>query len=243
MMEDDIISESRSPWASPVVLVRKKDGSTRFCVDYRKLNQITIRDSYPLPRIDDCLNALGGNLYFSTLDLMSGYWQIRMAPEDINKTAFIINDGLYEFNVMPFGLSNAPATFQRYMDMVLAGLKWQCLLVYLDDICIFSKSFEEHIENLTSTFNRLQNYNLKLKPSKCFLFQQEFKYLGHIVSKDGIRTDPDKIRALVEMPAPKNLHELRSFLGSCNYLRKFIDKFSIKCAPLYCLTRLGSKFI
>ena len=183
-------------------------------------NQITIRDSYPLPRIDDCLNALGGNLYFSTLDLMSGYWQIRMNPADKNKTGFITNDGFYEFNVMPFGLSNAPATFQRYMDMVLAGLKWQCLLVYLDDICIFAKSFEEHMENLISTFDRLKNYNLKLKPSKCFLFQQEFKYLGHIVSKDRIRTDPDKIRALVKMPATTNLHELRSFLGKLQLLLK-----------------------
>ena len=180
------------------------DGSTRFCVDYRKINQITIRDSYPLPRIDNCSNAIGGNLYFSTIDLISGYWQIKIAPEDKNKTGFITNDGLHEFNVIPFGLSNAPATIQHYIDMVLAGLQWKCLLVYLDYIRIFSKSFEEQIDNLTSTFNRLQKYSLKLKPSKYFLFQQEFKYLGHIVSKDGIRTDPDKLRALVEMSAPKN---------------------------------------
>ena len=171
MLRDGVAKRSNSPWASPVVLVSKKDGSIRFCVDYRKVNAITVRDAYPLPRIEDCLNALGGNAYFSTLDLISGYWQIRMAEEDKCKTAFITNDGLFEFEVMPFGLTNAPATFQRYMDMVLAGLKWQCLLVYLDDICIFSSTFENHLQDLQRTFDRLSDNNIRLKASKSHLFQ------------------------------------------------------------------------
>ena len=210
MLANKVCSPSNSPWASPVVLIPKKDGSTRFCVDYRRLNEITVRDVYPLPRIDDCLTALGGNEYFSLLDLVSGYWQIPMAEKDKAKTAFVTSNGLYEFNVLPFGLTNAPATFQRYMDKVLAGLKWQCLLVYLDDVCVYSKSFERHLLELELTFKRLTQYNLKLKPSKCQLFKREFMYLGHIVSVNAqvhsqgrsyeartSKTDGDDIRSFI----------------------------------------------
>ena len=233
MLGKGIVKESQSPWASPVVLIPKKDGSIRFCVDYRKLNSATTRDSYPLPRIDDCLNALGGNKYFTLLDLASGYWQIPLAEAAKSKTAFITNSGLYEFNVLPFGLTNAPATFQRYMDLVLAGLKWTCLLVYLDDICIFSSSFEKHIEALRFTFSRLSKFNLKLKPSKCHLFQRELKYLGHVVNTNGILPDPDKVKAIHEMPVPASATELRSFLGICNYYRKFVPDFASLTAPLF----------
>ena len=153
MIRDDVVEPSESPWASPIVLVNRKDGSVRFCVDYRRLNKVTKRDVYPLPRIDDLLNALEGMRYFSSLDLKSGYWQIPMAEHDKEKTAFITPGGLYQFRVMPFGLTNAPATFQRMMDLVLAGIKWQHCLVYLDDVLVFSRSFDEHLRiwHLSST--------------------------------------------------------------------------------------------
>ena len=160
MLERGAIQPSTSPWASPVVLVKKKDGKQRFCIDFRKLNQVTTRDVYPIPRIDDCLQALGGNILFSTFDLFAGYWQIAMSESDKQKTAFIIDSGLYEFNVMPFGLTNATATFQRYMDLVLAGLKWSSLLVYLDDICVFATTLTEHLQRLEEMF--LRKFKLKL---------------------------------------------------------------------------------
>ena len=182
---------------------------------------------YPLPRIGHCLSALGGNQYFSSLDLASGYWQIQMAEKDKAKTAFITTNGLYEFNVLPFGLTNAPATFQRYMDKVLAGLKWQCLLVYLDDVCVYSKSFDEHLVELEKTFLRMSEYNLKLKQNKCKFFHQEFLYLGHVVSPDGLRTNPLKISAVRDMVAPANTSQLRSFLGLCSYYRRFMRKVQL----------------
>ena len=185
-----------SPWASPIVLVKKKDGSVRFCIDYRKINSITVRDVYPLPRIDYSLAALSGSVYFSTLNLVSGYNQIPMAADSKAKTAFISHKGLFEYNVMPFGLTNAPATFQRFMDAVLSGSKWKTLLVYIDDICVFSRDFETHLKDLEEVFKRLQAANLKLKPSKCHLFQTKTKFLGHVVSAKGISPDPEKIMAI-----------------------------------------------
>ena len=242
MLQDGVIRPSVSPWASPVVLVAKKDGQIRFCIDYRRLNAITVRDVYPLPRIDDCLSVLHGNLYFSSLDLLAGYWQARMAEADKAKTAFVTHNGLFEFNVMPFGLTNAPATFQRYMDVVLAGLKWKCVLVYLDDICIFSRSFEEHLLHLNDVFERLKRYNLRLKASKCHLFQKEFKYLGHIVSVEGVRGDPDKIKAIVSMPSPTSVKQVRSFVGKCNYYRELIPNYAKLGKPLYELLKLNNRF-
>jgi len=237
MLRDNIVQHSKSPWASPVVLVSKKDGSIRFCVDYRRLNEVTERDAYPLPRIDDCLSMLQGNLYFSSLDLHAYYWQIPMEPQDKSKTAFVTAGGLFEFNVMPFGLTNAPATSQRLMDAVFAGLKWRNLLVYLDDIIIFSNSFDQHVKDLQEAFERLRSSQLKLKPSKCFLFQKELTYLGHLVSREGIRPDPGKVKALLSMPQPKTKSEVRSFLGMCNYYRKFIADFSKVSHCLNDLTR------
>ncbi|MCX6654289.1 MAG: reverse transcriptase family protein [Candidatus Bathyarchaeota archaeon] len=155
-----------------------------------------------------------------------------MRKSDRQKTAFIVDGGLFEFDVLPFGLSNAPATFQRYMDMVLAGLKWSSLLVYLDDNCVLSDSFESHMKSLKATFERLRNFGLRLKPSKCHLFQREFLYLGHINTKDGVKADPKKIKAVLGLPSPKNIKEVRSFLGICNYYRKFIKTYAILCKPL-----------
>ncbi|GBO20384.1 Retrovirus-related Pol polyprotein from transposon 297 [Araneus ventricosus] len=164
MVDNGIIEESSGPWASPIVLVKKKDGSTRFCVDYRKLNEITIKDSYPLPRIDDTLDALNGSQWFSTLDLKSGYWQVEIQPEDKEKTAFTTGQGLWQFKVMPFGLCNAPATFEQLMETVLRGLTSEACLVYLDDIIIVGRTFQEHLNNIRKVFQRLQKANLKLSP-------------------------------------------------------------------------------
>ncbi|GBN86053.1 Retrovirus-related Pol polyprotein from transposon 297 [Araneus ventricosus] len=173
MVDNGIIEESSGPWASPIVLVKKKDGSTRFCVDYRKLNEITIKNSYPLPRIDDTLDALRGSQWFSTLNLKSGYWQVEIQSEDKEKTAFTTGQGLWQFKVMPFGLCNAPATFERLMETVLRGLASQACLVYLHDIIIVGRTFQEHLNNIRKVFQRLQKVNLKLSPKKCRFFRKE----------------------------------------------------------------------
>ena len=181
MLESRAIEASDSPWFSPIVLV-KKDGSTRFCIDYRKLNAITRKDAYPLPRVDHTLDTLAGSKLFSTLDLATGYWQVEVAEEDRPKTAFLTPEGLYQFKVMPFGLCNVPATFQRLMDRVLNGLKWYQCLVYIDDIIVVGDSFANHLTNLVSVLKRLRGAGLKLKPSKCSLCQKAVKYLGHVIS-------------------------------------------------------------
>jgi hypothetical protein len=170
------------------------------------LNAITTRDVYPIPRIEDCLNALGGNSFFSSFDLFSGFWQTGIDDNDKKKSAFIV-----EFNVMPFGSTNALTTFQRSMDMVLAGLKWTSLLVYLDDICVFSKNLNDHLYKLAEVFQRIQNHNLKMNPSKCQILQQQFTYLGHVITKEGIRADPKKVAAILKMPTPRTLKQKRSF--------------------------------
>ena len=236
MLKDGVIEESTSPWSSPVVLVAKKDGSLRFCVDYRKLNDVTKKDSYPLPRIDDTLSTLAGSRWFSTLDLRSGYWQVGLHPDDNEKTAFSTGSGLYQFTVMPFGLCNAPATFERLMEFVLRGLTWKTCLVYLDDMMVMGRNFREHLENFQEVFGRIRNAYLKLNPKKCLLFQKEVKFLGHVVSSDGIQTDPDKISAVRDWPKPSNIHELRSFLGICTYYRRFVEGFADIAKPLHQLT-------
>ena len=242
MLQQGVIKESVSPWASPVVLVKKKDGSMRFCVDYRKLNAITKKDVFPLPRIDDALDLLGNSVYFSTLDLASGYWQVKMDTDSREKTAFTTHKGLYEFSVMPFGLCNAPATFQRLMERVLKGLVGESCMVYLDDILVIGKTFEQHMDNLKKVFGRIERAGLKLKPKKCHLIQPCVEYLGYVVSRKGISADPRKIQAIVEYPVPVDVKSLRSFLGLASYYRRFARNFSRIAYPLHQLTRKESIF-
>lgn len=217
MLQNNTIRPSRSPWSSPVVLVTKKDGTTRFCVDYRKLNAITKKDVYPLPRIDDTLDKLQGMKYFSSLDLASGYWQVEIEEKDKEKTAFICKEGLYEFNVMPFGLCNAPATFQRLMNEVLSQITPGIVKDYMDDILICSQTFEKHLQDIQQVFDYLQAAHLTIKFSKCNFFKKKLIFLGHEVSEEGIHPDQNKVEVIKRMAIPVDIHGLRRFLGLTSY--------------------------
>ena len=233
LLRRGIVRPSSSPYASPIVVVQKKTGEIRLCVDYRELNARTRKDAYPLPRIDESLDALSGARWFSTLDLASGYNQVPMAEKDKEKTAFCTPFGLFEFNRMPFGLCNAPGTFQRLMERIFGDQSLQSLLLYLDDIVIFSTTFSQHLQRLDLVLSRLRHHQLKLKLSKCHFFQSQVQYLGHIVSAAGVATDPEKIRAVTEWPAPTTLKELRAFLGFASYYRRFVEGFAKLAAPLH----------
>ena len=243
MLAGGQIEPSESPWSASVVLVTKKDGGTRFCVDYRKLNLATIKDAYPLPRIDDTLDMLVGKQWFSTLDLASGYWQVSLSPEARCKTAFATHSGLFQFRVMPFGLCNAPATFERLMDRVLQGLRWSRCLVYLDDIISFGTTFGDSLDNLVLIFERLRSYGLQLKSSKCQLFRSSVPFLGHVVGRDGLRCDPRKIEDVKCWPVPDCLKSVRQFLGFVGYYRRFIPNFADLAEPLVALTGKDVPFV
>ena len=216
-----------------MVLVRKKDGGLRFCIDLRKLNNRTVKDGFSLPRIEDTLDCLHGAVWFSTLDLKSGYWQVELEEEAKPLTAFTVGPlGFWQCECMPFGLTNAPATFQRLMESCLGELHLNWCIIYLDDIIVFSRTPEEHIHRLRAVFEKLKAAGLKLKPSKCDFFKKEIKYLGHVVSEQGVSTDPDKIKAVTEWPQPTTVTEVRSFLGFVSYYRRFIPNFSKVAKPL-----------
>ena len=201
--------------ATYVVIVRKKDGTIRLCIDYRKLNLRTIKDAHAIPRIDDTLHLLAGAKLFSKLDLKCGYWQVELKEDDKVKTAFQVGPlGFYECNRMPFGLCNAPATFQRLMERCMGDMNLRDCLIYLDDIIIFSSTFDEHLGHLEAVFKRLQEHNLKLKPSKCEFLRNRVVYLGHVVSEEGIHTDPSKIEAVKTWPIPKCKKMYANSLGS-----------------------------
>ena len=204
------IEPSDSPWASPVVLVTKKDGLTRFCVDYRGLNSLTTKDAYPLPRIDDSLRLLGNQQWFPTMDLASGYWHAAMPPEAKRKAAIVTNEGLFQFRVMPFGLCNAPATFERLMDQVLCGMRWSRCLVYLDDVISFGKSIPEALAHLEEVLARLSDVGLQLKAKKCTFMQTEVGFLGHIVGRTGLACDPEKLSAVRNWHEPNRVKAVRS---------------------------------
>ena len=232
MLKRGVIQKSTSPWASPVVLVPKKNGEIRFCIDYRKLNAITIRDEYPLPRIDDMLDTFTGSKWFSSMDLASGYWQIEMDEKDAQKTAFITSEGLYEWKVMPFGLTNAPPTFQRMMHEVLGDLIYTKAPVYIDDVNTHSKTFEEHIQDLDEVFSRIRKAGLKLRADKCKFCCEEIEFLGYVVGRDGVKTDKKKIEKVKNYPKPITITELKGFLGLASYYRRFIKDFSKIAKPL-----------
>ncbi|XP_057188755.1 interleukin-13 receptor subunit alpha-1 isoform X1 [Triplophysa rosa] len=232
----DVVEDSDSPFSSPVVMVKKKDNTYRFCVDYRKLNSVTVTDALPLPRVDDSLDALSGSQYFSTMDMSAGYWQVELDPQDRHKTAFTTGDGLYQFKVMPMGLKNSPPTFQRLMELVLRGLHWTKCVIYLDDIICMGKDFEDHLQNLTDILVRFREAGLKLNPRKCQFCKASVTYMAHVVSKDGLALDPAHSQRVRDWPTPQFPTEVRAFLGLCSYYRRFVQNYAFKAHPLYRLT-------
>uniref|UniRef100_A0A3B3SGH8 Gypsy retrotransposon integrase-like protein 1 n=1 Tax=Paramormyrops kingsleyae TaxID=1676925 RepID=A0A3B3SGH8_9TELE len=236
LSEAGVIRESESPFSSPIVVVRKKNGDVRLCVDYRRLNLQTIKDAYALPNLEEAFSALTGSKWFSVLDLKSGYYQVDVEEADKPKTAFVCPLGFWEFNRMPQGVTNAPSTFQRLMEKCMADINLKEVLVFLDDLIVFSETVEEHEVRFLRVLTRLKEYGLKLSLEKCKFFQTSVRYLGHIVSQYGVETDPEKIEALKAWPSPRNLKELRSFLGFAGYYRRFIRNFSKIVKPLNDLT-------
>ncbi len=233
MLACGVIRPSKSPWSFPTVLVRKKDGSLRFCLDFRALNNKTIRDSYQLPRIDESMDALVGSKWFSTMDLKSGYWQVDMEESHKERTAFSVGSlGFWECNTMPFGLTNAPSTFQRVLEQCMGDLHLKKCLLYIDDIVVFSKTVSEHFSHIREVLSRLRLGGMKLKPSKCHLLKRSVKYLGHVISEEGVHTDPDKLEAVSKWKVPESVDDVRRFIGFTGFYRRYIENYAAIAQPL-----------
>ncbi len=237
MLLDGVIRPSCSAYAAPVMLVPKKDGATHFCVDYKALNNATLKDVYPLPLIDEIFDQVAGSAIYSTIDLKAGYHQIVIDEKDRHKTAFRCHRGLFEFNVMPFGLCNAPSVFQRTMDKIFQGLIGKCLYIYLDDLVIYSKDPESHAHDLHLVFERLRQAGLKMKPSKCHFGKTSVELLGYIISQEGRATNPDKVKVIQDLQAPTTVKGVRSFLGMTGYYRCVIPDYAHIAVPLVDLTK------
>ena len=242
MLKLGVIRPSSSPWSSPVTLVPKKTGETRFCVDYKKLNAVTEKDSFPLPLMQEIFDTLRGSTVFSLIDLKSSYWQIPVHEKDIPKTAFVCHLGLYEFLRCPYGLANGPANFQRTMSKVLTGLTGKLCMAYIDDIVVFSPNPEQHEKDVREVLSRLKGAGLKVREDKCSFNLPEVELLGYVVSAKGISPNPDKCRVIKELPAPRDKKEVRSFLGMTNYYRQCMPDYAKIAAPLVTLTRKSVAF-
>ena len=242
MEENGLIKPSQSPWSSPVLLVKKRDGQYRFCVDYRNLNQITTKDSYPLPNIEDTVEQLGGSSYFSKLDLKNGYFQVRIAESDKPKTAFNTGRGLWEFNVLPQGLKNSPPSFQRILNNLLGNNRWSYCLIYLDDVVIYSKTFDKHCTHINEVLSTLNQANFQLNPSKCSFARNEIEYLGHSINHNGYKPLRDNIDAIMKTPNPRTARQVHSFLQMANFYRKFISNFTELTRPLRPFQKKHMKF-
>ncbi|CAM4378810.1 unnamed protein product [Lepidochelys kempii] len=238
MLALGVIQLSASPWASPVVLVPKKDGSVRFCVDYRKLNAITVSDAYPMPRLDELLGKLGGARYLTTMDLTKGYWQVPLGADARLKSAFITPLGLYEFLTLPFGPKGAPATFQRLVDQLLRGME-SFAGAYIDDICVFSQTWEDHVSQVRQVLNRLQGAGLTVKVEKCKVGMAEVSYLGHRVGSGCLKPEPAKVEVIRDWPAPHTKKQVQAFFGMAGYYRRFVPHFSAIATPITELCKKG----